>query len=188
MWFRKATNNTTVVPDTVKQQTTIPAKIEKPKDAVKSEELPMGKSVLKERARNVMRDVHTLLTLTATHSVPLVGQYIGFATGTMKMIKGAYEIKEGNKYNDKHEIIDGFFDIFIAATMASTALLPIQYKIPSFLGGAGLILTKIVYDHPKELLLSESKNIVCDAGRMINREAKETAYKLWYAIKKPFSK
>ena len=152
-------------------------------------ETPQKEGVLTKSARSLSGDVFSLLSMNASLSMyPFTGRCFGLPVGIMKGIEGFVELSEGMLRQDKHEVIDGAFNMFIGGAIAATSVFPFFYLPYSYAcAGTGLILAKMVYDNPKSLLLEEPKNLLCNTGYAIGLGAKSVGQSIWNGIKKPFT-
>lgn len=154
-------------------------------------ETPHKEGAFTKSARSLKSDVFSLLAMNASLSMyPLAGKFFGLPISIMKGVEGFVELSEGMLRQDKHEVIDGAFNMFIGGAIAATSVFPFFY-LPysySYAGvGTSLILAKLLYDNPKELFLEEPKNLLCNTGYAIGLGAKGLGRSIWNGMKKPFA-
>lgn len=159
------------------------------KEIVEQDEATQSEGVLTKSARSLTGDVFSLLSMNAAFAIPAgAGKFFGLPIGIMKGVEGFVQLSEGMIRQDKHEVIDGAFNMFIGGAITATSMLPFFYLPYAYSGvGTGLVLAKMVYDNPKTLLLEEPKNLVCNTGYAIGQGAKSIGQSIWNGIKKPFT-
>ena len=175
MQIQRMPNVTLRLPQTKLQ----PAGDDKPQPQPTPPPAPKPPAHFLESSRSLRRDSLLTGALASTIVLPKsAAMGVGAVVGTLGMLAGYGEVREGMRTMNTHEVIGGALHMGASAALLASAAMP-----GSILGGlvaAGgmtVLAAKTLYDRPKDVadvLFRQPVALVRDAGKSVWLEFKNT--------------